>query len=326
MTATVKEEENRTKGVIISLIFHAALVLLMVMYTFSKKPEAMTVPPITIEWGGGGDNAAAGLPDEGEGDKAAPQGQQMEDPTITEPVEDPEPTPSKATPPPPAPRKPAATPPQQNTPTSADPDVAALKKAQEETRRKQDEATRQRQEQEESKRAIETEKQRQAQAVADQKRKDQEAKDKKKGQFGGTFGKPGSTGSGQGNTGKPGNQGIPGGTGDNPFGKSPGDGGGTGGGSGTGTGVSVGGGLGGRKIERRGPINDNSQKAGKVVIELCVDASGTVTSATYTQRGSTTTDTELRSKALASAKQYRFAPSSGGGTECGSLTFTFRLQ
>ena len=325
MTATIKEEENRSKGVIISLIFHAGLVLMMVLYTFTKTPEATTVPPITIEWGGGGDNAAAGMPDEGQGDDPAPQGQQMDDPSVKEPVEDPLPTPTKATPPPPAPSKPAASTPQ-TTPTSSDPDVAALRKAQEESKRKADEANRQRQAQENANRAVETERQRQAQAVADQKRLEQEERDKKKGQFGGTFGKPGSTGSGQGNTGKPGNQGIPGGTGDNPFGKSNGDGGGTGGGSGTGTGVSVGGGLGGRKIAQRGPINDNSQKAGKVVIELCVDASGTVTQANYTQRGSTTTDTELRSKALASAKQYRFAPSSGGGIECGSLTFTFRLQ
>ncbi len=325
MTATIKEEENRTKGVIISLIFHAGLVLMMVMYTFTKKPEAVDVPPITINWGGGGDNAAAGLPDEGQGDDPAPQGQQMEDPSVTEPVTDPAPTPSKATPPPPAASKPAASAPQ-TTPTSTDPDVAALKKAQEENRRKQDEASRQREAQQEANRVAEAQRQAQAQAVADQKRREQDEINKKKGQFGGTFGKPGSTGSGQGNTGKPGNQGIPTGTGDNPFGKSNGDGGGTGGGSGTGTGVSVGGGLGGRKIAQRGPINDTSQKAGKVVIKICVDGSGNVISADYTQSGSTTTDTELRSKALSAAKQYRFAPGGSGGTDCGTLTFTFRLQ
>ncbi|MEO6037635.1 MAG: hypothetical protein ABIQ93_04415 [Saprospiraceae bacterium] len=326
MTATIKEEENRTKGVIISLIFHAGLVLMMLMYTFTKKPEAIDVPPITINWGGGGDNAAAGLPDEGQGSKAAPQGQQMEDPSVTEPVNEPVPAPSKATPPPPSASKPASAPPAQTTPTSADPDVAALKKAQEETRRKQDDANRQRQAQDEVKRQAEAQRQAQAQAAAAEQKRQQDEKDKKKGQFGGTFGKPGATGSGQGNTGKPGNQGIPTGTGDNPFGKSNGDGGGTGGGSGTGTGVSVGGGLGGRPIQKRGPINDTSQKAGKIVVEICVDANGVVTSANYTQRGSTTTDTELRGKALASAKQYRFAPGGSGGTDCGTLTFNFRLQ
>ena len=58
MTATIKEEENRSKGLVISLVFHAALVLTMLLYTFDKKPEATDVPPIQIAWGGGGDNAA----------------------------------------------------------------------------------------------------------------------------------------------------------------------------------------------------------------------------------------------------------------------------
>jgi len=325
MTATIKEEQNRNTGIIISLIFHGALVLMMLLYTFDKKPEAVEVPPITLDWGGGGDNAAAGLPDEGQGDDPAPQGQQTEDPSVTEPVDDPAPSPSQATPPPPAASKPAASSPQ-TTPTSTDPDVAALKKAQEDNKRKQDEANRQRQAQVEANRVAEAQRQAAAQAAADQKKREQDELNKKKGQFGGTFGKPGASGTGQGNTGKPGNQGIPGGTGDNPFGKSNGDGGGTGGGSGTGTGVSVGGGLGGRAIAKRGPINDTSQKAGKVVIKICVDASGVVTSADYTQSGSTTTDTELRNKALASAKQYRFQPGGTGGIDCGTLTFNFRLQ
>ena len=326
MIATIKEEENRSKGLIVSLVFHAALVLAMLLYTFDKKPEAIDVPAIQLDWGGGGDNAAAGKPDEGQGNKAAPQGQQMEDPSVTEPVEDPAPAPSKPSTPPPAASKPSPAETPVNTPTVADPNVAALKKAQEETRRKQDEANKQRQAQEDATRAAEAERQRQAQAVADQKRRDQEERDKKKGQFGGTFGKPGATGTGQGNTGKPGNQGTPGGTGDNPFGKSSGDGGGTGGGSGTGTGVSIGGGLSGRKVVSRPRIVDTSQKVGTVVIEICVDVSGNVTQADYTQRGSTTTDTELRNKALAAAKQYRFAASTGGGSECGPVTFTFKLQ
>ncbi len=326
MTATIKEEQNRSKGLVVSLIFHAALVLTMLLYTFDKKTEATDVPAIQLDWGGGGDNAAAGMPDEGQGNDPAPQGQQMEDPSVTEPVEDPVPAPSKPSTPPPAASKPSPAEAPPTTPTSADPNVAALKKAQEETRRKQDDANRQRQAQEDANRAAETERQRQAQAAADQKRREQEEKDKKKGQFGGTFGKPGSSGTGQGNTGKPGNQGTPGGTGDNPFGKSSGDGGGTGGGSGTGTGVSIGGGLSGRKVVSRPRIVDTSQKVGKIVIEICVDAAGAVTQADYTQRGSTTTDTELRNKALAAAKQYRFAASTSGVSECGPVTFTFKLQ
>jgi outer membrane biosynthesis protein TonB len=326
MKEALNQEENRTKAALGSFIVHSALLAFLIFYTFPKTEIEETAEVIQIEWGGGGDNAAAGLPDEGQGDDPAPQGQQMEDPSVTEPVDDPAPTPTPpSTPPPPAKTPPASSPAPSNSPTTNDPEVAALKKQQEADRQRQAEADRQRRAQEEAQRAAETERQRQAQAEADRKRREQEERDRKKGQFGGSFGKPGSTGTGQGNTGKPGNQGIPGGTGDNPFGKSNGTGGGTGGGDGTGTGASVGGGLGGRKVVTRGRVNDDSQKKGRVVIEVCVDGDGRVVSADYTQRGSTTSDSELRNKALAAARGYRFA-ASGSDKECGTITFNFQLK
>ena len=67
------------------------------------------------------------------------------------------------------------------------------------------------------------------------------------------------------------------------------------------------------------------QKSGKVVIEVCVNSSGTVVSADYTQRGSTTSDSELKSKALQAAKGYRFA-SSSADQQCGTITFNFTLK
>ncbi len=129
MTATIKEEENRSKGLVISLVFHAALVLTMLLYTFESKPEAADVPPIQIEWGGGGDNAAAGMPDEGQGDDPAPQGQQMEDPSVdrTDGRPHAHAFPTEPPPTPPAPSEPVRTP-SSNTPTTADPKVAAIKK------------------------------------------------------------------------------------------------------------------------------------------------------------------------------------------------------
>jgi TonB family protein len=323
MKEAVNQQEERTKAAIGTLLFHAGLLCVLIFYTFSASEPITEAPAIVLDWGGGGDNAAAGLPDEGQGNDPAPQGQQMEDPSSTEVAEDPAPAPSKPTPtPPPAPSKQTLP---SNTPTSNDPDVAAIKKQQEADRQRQNEADRQRKAQEEAVRQAEAERQRAAQAEADRKRREQEERDAKKGKFGGSFGKPGATGTGSGNTGKPGNQGIPGGTGDNPFGKSNGTGGGSGGGDGTGTGASVGGGLGGRRVVNRGRINDNSQKSGKVVIEVCVDGDGRVTSADYTQRGSTTNDSELRSKALAAAKAYRFA-ASGSDKECGTITFNFQLK
>lgn len=315
MKETLHQEENRTKAAIGSLIVHSLLLAFLIFYTFPSSDVLQEEPVIQIEmadWGGGGDNAAAGLPDEGQGNNPAPQGQQMEDPSVTEPVADPTPTPT-----PPSSKPTPSEPVKTQTPpvsTSTDPDAAAIRERQETERKKQAEADRVRREQEAA-----------AQAEADRKRREQEERDKKKGTFGGSFGKPGSTGTGQGNTGKPGNQGIPGGTGDNPFGKSNGSGGGTGGGVGTGTGPSIGGGLGGRAVRKRGAINDNSQKQGKVVIEVCVDSDGNVISADYTQRGSTTSDSELRNKALASARAYKFAASSSA-QECGTITFNFQLK
>lgn len=319
-----QQDGNRSKAFVVSMIFHTVLFILMLVYQIQADKIEELPQEIVLDWGGGGDNAAAGMPDEGQGNDPAPPGQQMDDPSSTQPVDDPAPSPSKPASTPPASSKPS-TPPPSTTPTTDDPNVAAIRKQQEAERQKQAEADRVRRQQD-AERQAEADRQRAAaQAEADRKRREQEERDKKKGQFGGSFGKPGSTGTGQGNTGKPGNQGIPGGTGDNPFGKSAGDGGGSGGGSGGGTGASIGGGLGGRKVVRRGSINDNSQKSGKVVIEVCVDGDGNVISADYTQRGSTTNDSELRSKAIAAARGYKFA-ASGSGQECGTITFNFQLK
>ncbi len=326
----VSEQEDRTKAALGSFLIHAALLALLIFYPIGRSE--IPIPPTVIELdltgGGGGDNAAAGLPDEGQGDDPAPQGQQMEDPSSTEPVENPEPTPpSKPSPPPPSSQTPPAKTDSRvvapsNTPTSNDPETAAIKRAEEQKRKQEQDAKRQADEQ---RRQEEVKRQAEAAAAAEKARQEQEARDKKKGQFGGSFGKPGATGTGQGNTGKPGNQGIPGGTGDNPFGKSNGSGGGSGGGTGGGIGASVGGGLGGRAVVSRGRINDDSQKSGRVVVEVCVDGSGNVINADYKSLGSTTSDLELRSKAIAAAKGYKFA-TSDAAKQCGTITFNFRLQ
>lgn len=320
MKAAVSREEDRTKALATSIILHAILLALLFFIHFNRESPLTEAPPILIEFGGGGDNAAAGQPDEGQGNDPAPPGQQMEDPSVTEPVEEPSSEPAPPTESaPPAPSKPETP---RNTPTSTDPDAAALKKAQEETRRKQQQEQDRIRKEQEATRAAEAERQRQ---IAEQQRREQEERDKKKGQFGSTFGKPGSTGTGQGNTGKPGNQGIPGGTGDNPFGKTPGSGGGSGGGDGGGVGESIGDGLGGRRVVGRPSMVDDTQKTGKVAIRVCVNSDGRVTSANYTQRGSTTTDSVLRSKAESWARGYRFAPSDAA-EQCGTITFDFRVK
>jgi|GEM_PF-418158 len=325
--ATIAERENRTTAFLGSSIFHALLLALLIFYRFSASEPMTETPAILIDMGGGGDNAAAGLPDQGQGDEPAPIGEQLEDPSVTEPADVPEPSPAKPTPPASKPATPTpSTPTKINTPTSNDPDVAALKKADADKRKQQqDDQDRIRKQQDDQRIATENERRRQ-QDAADQKRREQEERDAKKGKFGSAFGKPGGTGTGQGNTGKPGNQGIPGGTGDNPFGKSNGDGGGTGGGSGTGTGASVGGGLGGRKALDKVKPNYNSNSQGVVRVAICVDDDGNVSSAKSTLQGSSTSDGSLKSAAESAARRWKFAAAPGSGEQCGWIDFRFSLK
>lgn len=323
MKAIVHHEEDRTKAILTSLMFHAALLALIFLYRFAAPETIEEVPPpIAIDLGGGGDNAAAGEPDRGQGDNPAPQGQQMEDPTSKEVADEPAAKPAPAPPstPPASQTKPSAP----NIPTTEDPNVAAIKKAQEETKRKQQqEQERIRQQQEEQRRIAEAEaRARQEAAAKAQKEKDE--RDAKKGKFGSTFGN--GSGGGQGNTGKPGNQGIPNGTGDNPFGKSNGTGGGTGGGSGTGAGGSVGGGIGDRRVTQKVAAVDNSQKQGTVRVKVCINSQGVVTSAEPTQSGSTTSDGQLRAAATAAARKWKFEASPGADTQCGWIDFNFILK
>ena len=87
----------------------------------------------------------------------------------------------------------------------------------------------------------------------------------------------------------------------------------------------IGGNLGGRDVLYKPKITDNSQKTGDVVVKVCVDANGKVTSAKYTQFGSTTTDSGLKRTAINAAKKYRFDK----GTidkQCGTIKIKFRLK
>ncbi len=324
--SAASEERHRTPAAVTSFLFHLGLLAILFFYRHEVKTLEPEAQAIVLDWGGGGDDAAAGLPDEGQGNDPAPPGQQMEDPSSTEAVADPAPTPPAPTPPakttPPKASEPSKVEVPKNTPTTTDPEVAAVRKRQEDEKRRQTDEENQRRQREDAARRVEADRQAAAAAEADRQRKEKEAK---KGKFGGAFGNSGATGTGQGNTGKPGNQGVPGGTGDNPFGKTGGTGGGTGGGSGTGTGVSVGGGIGGRSIRSRPKVNDSSQKTGKVIVKVCVNADGDVTSAVSTLAGSSTTDGELRSIAEKAARQFKFG-TSANAEECGTISFNFRVQ
>ncbi len=72
-------------------------------------------------------------------------------------------------------------------------------------------------------------------------------------------------------------------------------------------------------------IEDTSQKSGRVVVRICVDSNGKVTSSKYTQRGSTTTDSELILIAEKNALKYRFTPSNRE-EQCGTITIEFIVK
>lgn len=87
----------------------------------------------------------------------------------------------------------------------------------------------------------------------------------------------------------------------------------------------VGGGLAGRTVIEVPAVSENSQKIGKVVVRVCVDRSGKVTSSKYTQQGSTTLDAQLIRLAEKGASKYLFSKADVE-SQCGSITFDFKVR
>lgn len=87
----------------------------------------------------------------------------------------------------------------------------------------------------------------------------------------------------------------------------------------------VGGGLSGRGIEYTPSFTDNSQKTGRVSLSICVNNEGKVTKADFTQKGSTTSDTYLIDLAKKTALKYRFSKSEID-SQCGTVTIDFKVQ
>jgi hypothetical protein len=121
-----------------------------------------------------------------------------------------------------------------------------------------------------------------------------------------------------------GNQGIAGGKGDQ--GKPGGDPNSTnykGGGTGNGVAIEKRG-LIGRNIVRTPSFTDEFNENAKVAVDIVVDASGTVTSAEYQAKGSTTADASLKAIAIRKAHQVKF--NSGADESSGTLIFNFKLK
>jgi len=92
----------------------------------------------------------------------------------------------------------------------------------------------------------------------------------------------------------------------------------------TGNGI-LGGGISGRKIVKKPRIQDRSQNTGLVNVKVCVDDQGNVTSAKYTQSGSTTSNANLIEKAVEGAKRYKF-DKSDRDMQCGTIKINFKVQ
>ena len=80
-----------------------------------------------------------------------------------------------------------------------------------------------------------------------------------------------------------------------------------------------------RQVLKKPNIVDNTQKEGRVVVKICVDNSGKVISANYTQVGSTTTDAHLIDLAEKGVMEYIFSQSPVE-RQCGRVFIDFRLR
>jgi hypothetical protein len=123
---------------------------------------------------------------------------------------------------------------------------------------------------------------------------------------------------------KGGNEGIAGGRGDQgaPGGNPDADnykGGGTGN-----SGVAKLRGLSGRNIIRRPSFEDDFNENAKVAVDIKIDDAGTVITAEYQPKGSTTSDPSLIAIALRKAKQVKF--NTGSNESTGTLQFNFKLK
>ncbi|MDR1592533.1 MAG: energy transducer TonB [Prevotellaceae bacterium] len=68
----------------------------------------------------------------------------------------------------------------------------------------------------------------------------------------------------------------------------------------------------------------NSNEEGRIVVDIRVDDSGNVTSATIA-KGTNITDNQLRNVTLEAARKIKFT-SATGGTAMGTITYNFSLR
>lgn len=291
------EKGNRQKGMIFSVVFHTLVLILAALYGFTFQNPPPEAAGILVN---------LGIPDVGQGEENAPESEASEPEKQPEPEpvkeeEEPEPVKEK-----PKPTKPVEEP-KKDVVKTEDPEAIALKKKKEEEKRKADEQAKA-----DAKARAEAKARADAAAKAEAERKAEEARKRDALKDLGKPSKGGGNGPGKGNTGTPGNQGDPnGGDSDILSGKT------------TGSGVVEG--FGGRGFTPAPKPQDNSQETGTVAVYVCVDKNGRVTSADYTQKGSSTASSKLKAIAIDNAKKYKFA-AGGPDKQCGTITYTFKVK
>lgn len=79
----------------------------------------------------------------------------------------------------------------------------------------------------------------------------------------------------------------------------------------------------GRTFAKPPVVKGMHSKSGTVVVKMCIDKKGNIKTAKFTQKGSTTIEKDLRSKALRAVRKVKFSPSTQK-EQCGTITFVFK--
>lgn len=318
-----QEEVNKKKGIAASTILHIILLILAILpfMTFPDPPPGQS--GVLVAFGDPDAGEGSNMPDRATSADTAEPVEAVEEEVPEEVVEEPKKEEKKKSEPKKETKK------KKNTKVNSDKNSKelALKKARDAAKKKQQAADAAKAKREADarkkdaakKKAAEDAKKAKAAAEAKAKadaaaaaaaakaKKDAEAK-ALKDQIGGLFG---SNGNGNGDNGKPGSQGSKDGDPDK------------GALEGMGTGV-VGGGISNRG--GNGPkVSGNFKKPGKIVMKVCVSASGKVVSASFTQKGSNSNDPTLIKLATANAKKWSFK-SGDVDRQCGTITYNFKLK
>ena len=293
-----KEDENKKKGLIMSFVIHALLILIALIPYLVSDTDPTEISGIQVAFGtpDGGSSNANPISDTYEtkvndsNKESASEDNQNNSSSNTPDTETSEPKTNTA-------------PQSKVEPVSNTSDVVVDERKKEQEEKAAAEAR----EAERMKRQAEERARIEAQKEADAKAR-QAAYDESKSKFSDLFG------SGKGNNNNEGNQGDDKGDPNSDALNQ----------LATGSG-RIGGGLKDRGVLFEPEIKDRSQYTGTVVIKVCVNSKGKVVESKYTQMGSTTTNKVLVDLAIDGARKYQFT-SSEVEMQCGNITIDFSVQ